>query len=219
MLLHPRLVSTCESCGHGGTPLANLYHPKPSFQAFECFHIFLAGLSALPNHQTDATHADLCSPRNAIVTISTKRALKTLNGSKAVKRAPVWDRNAPGSLKIAHYIFLNLAVSGASVKRCFCFQHVHVCKAQHLLTLTWCPRFQTPPGLLSPTYGFSPGKCLFWFVLFLSIFAHPLCKEPRMLLLFILGLLGVLLAKRAQFLRGSKDNVLYFGHKQTLACA
>lgn len=56
-----------------------------------------------------------------------------------------------GSLKIARYIFLNLAVSGASVKRCFCFQHGHACKAHSLLMLMWWPRFQTLPGLLSPT--------------------------------------------------------------------
>lgn len=81
--------------------MANLYHLQLSFQGFECFHVFLAGLRALPNHQPDATHADLCSLRNAIVTISIKRALKTVNGSKVVKNAPVWDCNAPGSLKIA----------------------------------------------------------------------------------------------------------------------
>lgn len=151
LFLHSPLASTCESCGCCGTPLANLYLLQLCFQGFECFHIFLAGLTVLPNRQPDATHADLCSLRNAIVTISIKRALKTVNVSEAVKNAPVWDCNALASLKIAHYIFLNLAVSGASVKWWFCFQHVHVCKAHYLLMLMWWPHFQTLPGLLSPT--------------------------------------------------------------------
>lgn len=61
-----------------------------------------------------------------MVTISIKRALKTLNGSKVVKRAPVWDCTGTGSLKIARYIFLNLAVSGASVKWCFLLPRARV---------------------------------------------------------------------------------------------
>lgn len=59
-------------------------------------------------------------------TISIKRALKTVNGSKVVKNAPVWDCNAPGSLKITHSIFLNLCVSDASARMEFLVQ-AHAC--------------------------------------------------------------------------------------------